>query len=68
MIASEVLEAKFQQHLNAATKESLSLLLTCAIQKQCGKDVKELSENKIYAPEYFFFVWPLCIAFLPLLL
>lgn len=34
MIASEVPEAKFQQHLNTATKESLSLPLTWATQKQ----------------------------------
>lgn len=54
MIASEVPEAKFQQHLNIATKESLSLPLTCATQKQCRKDAEELSENKIHAPVYFY--------------
>lgn len=42
MIASEVLEAKFQQRLNAATKESLSLPLTCATQKQ---SVEKLLRN-----------------------
>lgn len=67
MIASEVPEAKFQQHLNTATKESLCLLLTCATQKQ---SMEKMLRNylRIKYMHQCIFLWPLCIGFLPLLL
>lgn len=60
MIASEVPEAKFQQHLNAATKESPSLPLTCATQQQ---SVEKMLRNYLrikYMHQCIFCMTTLC--------